>query len=159
MPALRERREDIALLASHFAVTAARRIGAPRVRLDEEALSRLVESDWPGNVRELENVVARAVLRAAGTGTRSPHDIVTIAPEHLDVTAASPAAARPSDGEPAAATAPRSLRVQVAHFERRLIVEAIARADGNWAAAARALGMHRSNLHHLAARLGLRERA
>ena len=69
VPPLRERREDISLLASHFADTAARRIGASRVRLDEEAMTMLVESDWPGNVRELENVVARAVLRAAGTGS------------------------------------------------------------------------------------------
>jgi anaerobic nitric oxide reductase transcription regulator len=159
VPPLREHREDIPMLASHFADTAARRIGASRVRLDEEALTRLVENDWPGNVRELENVVARAVLRAAGTGPQSPHDVVTIAPEHLDVTAVKPATDRPSDGDHAPATAARSLREQVAHFERRLIVEAIARADGNWAAAARALGMHRSNLHHLAARLGLRERA
>ena len=159
VPPLRERREDISLLASHFADTAARRIGASRVRLDEEAMTMLVESDWPGNVRELENVVARAVLRAAGTGTRSPHDVVTIAPAHLDVTMAAGAASRSADDERAPAGATRSLREQVAHFERRLIVEAIARADGNWAAAARALGMHRSNLHHLAARLGLRERA
>jgi anaerobic nitric oxide reductase transcription regulator len=158
VPALRERREDIALLASHFADAASRRIGASRVRLDEEAVTRLVASDWPGNVRELENVVARAVLRAAGTGTRSPHDVVTIAPEHLDVTASTPPADRSSDRQQPPATAARSLREQVAHFERRLIVDAIARADGNWAAAARALGMHRSNLHHLAARLGLRER-
>ena len=43
-------------------------------------------------------------------------------------------------------------------IERRVIADAIARHDGNWAAAARALGMHRSNLHHLATRLGLRER-
>jgi anaerobic nitric oxide reductase transcription regulator len=46
----------------------------------------------------------------------------------------------------------------VAEFERRVIADAIARHDGNWAAAARALRMHRSNLHHLATRLGLRER-
>jgi anaerobic nitric oxide reductase transcription regulator len=52
-----------------------------------------------------------------------------------------------------------SFRDQVVEFERRIVADAIARHDGNWAAAARTLGMHRSNLHHLATRLGLRERA
>jgi anaerobic nitric oxide reductase transcription regulator len=50
------------------------------------------------------------------------------------------------------------LRDQVVEFERHVIADAIARHGGNCAAAARTLGMHRSNLHHLATRLGLRER-
>jgi anaerobic nitric oxide reductase transcription regulator len=57
-----------------------------------------------------------------------------------------------------ASTSAGSFRDQVVEFERRIVAEAIARNGGNWAAAARALGMHRSNLHHLATRLGLRER-
>jgi anaerobic nitric oxide reductase transcription regulator len=50
-----------------------------------------------------------------------------------------------------------TLREQIEAFERRVILEAVHAHAGNWAAAARALGMHRSNLHHRAARLGLRE--
>jgi anaerobic nitric oxide reductase transcription regulator len=111
-------------------------------------------SSWPGNVRELENVVARAVLRAAAGGG-SASGGVTIAPAHLDVSAAagdSPdkgARERDENGE-------LPFRDRVAAFERRLIAEAVDRHGGNWAAAARSLGMHRSNLHHLATRLGLR---
>ena len=159
VPPLRERREDIPLLASHFADSAARRIGVARVRIDPVARTRLVDSDWPGNVRELENVIARAVLRAAAASSNgiAPQEMVTIAPAHLDLTPASADAQLPSsDAHPEASDRP--LRDQVLEFERRIITEAIARHDGNWAAAARTLGMHRSNLHHLATRLGLRER-
>ena len=65
VPALRERREDIPLLATHFADSTRRRLGLGPLRLGEEVRERLAAADWPGNVRELENVVSRAVLRAA----------------------------------------------------------------------------------------------
>ncbi|HEY6362370.1 MAG TPA: nitric oxide reductase transcriptional regulator NorR [Vicinamibacterales bacterium] len=159
VPPLRERREDIPLLASHFADAAARRIGVAGVRLDASAKGRLVESDWPGNVRELENVVARAVLRAAaarGASAGAP-DVVIITASHLDVASPAPAAAAaPATEESVPQGDARSFREQVAAFERRLIATALERHGGNWAAAARSLGMHRSNLHHLATRLGLR---
>jgi anaerobic nitric oxide reductase transcription regulator len=160
VPSLRERPEDIPLLASHFADSAARRIGGARVRIDAVAAARLVESDWPGNVRELENVVARAVLRAAAPSSSgiAPQEMVTITPAHLDLTSASTGARSRSLDAHIDSLSERPLRDQVVEFERRVITEAIARHDGNWAAAARTLGMHRSNLHHLATRLGLRER-
>jgi anaerobic nitric oxide reductase transcription regulator len=162
VPALRERREDIPLLASHFADAAVRRIGVARVRLEAVAKTRLAESEWPGNVRELENVIARAVLRATSPAAVSSQETVTISPVHLDLTPASSAAEHAVDAQshPTAISDPMaSFRDQVTAFERRVIGDAIARHDGNWAAAARALGMHRSNLHHLATRLGLRERS
>jgi anaerobic nitric oxide reductase transcription regulator len=160
VPTLRERREDIPLLASHFADAAARRIGVPRVRIDAVARTRLIDSDFPGNVRELENVIARAVLRAAGTSPAgaTSQEPVTIAPAHLDLTAA-PAGTPASEPDAPANMPAASFRDQVVEFERRIVADAIARHDGNWAAAARTLGMHRSNLHHLATRLGLRERS
>ena len=100
VPALRERREDIPLLASHFADTSARRIGVASVRLDAIAKARLTESEWPGNVRELENLIARAALRAAATTSGSPlsQETVTIALTHLDLTPARDAD-RPADLE------------------------------------------------------------
>jgi anaerobic nitric oxide reductase transcription regulator len=153
VPPLRDRRDDIPLLASHFADAVARRIGVGGVRLDATAKARLVEADWPGNVRELENVVARGVLRAAAS--RGAADLVTVTAAHLDVAGGAPAAREPVP--PAAPDDPRPFREQVSAFERQLIATAIERNGGNWAAAARSLGMHRSNLHHLATRLGLRE--
>jgi anaerobic nitric oxide reductase transcription regulator len=157
VPPLRERREDIALLASHFADIAARRLGVAGVRIDAAARTRLEEVDWPGNVRELENVVSRAVLRAAG-GHRGRSDAVTITPAHLDAVATAPvetSAGAPAVDAESGAAAP--LRERVIAFERQAIRDAVRQHQGNWAAAARAIGMHRSNLHHLARRLGLRD--
>ncbi len=162
VPSLRERPDDIPLLASHFADESARRLGLLRVRFSAAARERLLEGDWPGNVRELENVVSRAVLRASG-GTARPAngEVVTIEATHLDVDRpgllAGVSGAGTAVASADATSAATPLRDQVAAFERRAILDAVARNDGNWAAAARALGMHRSNLHHLATRLGLRE--
>ncbi|MGE0040062.1 MAG: nitric oxide reductase transcriptional regulator NorR [Vicinamibacterales bacterium] len=158
VPPLAERRDDIALLASHFADVSRRRLGLGAVRLADDALGALGGADWPGNVRELENVVSRGVLRAAA-GRDTPHAPVTVHASHLDVRAG---AAPRGDDTPAAHAAaadtgsPEPLNTQVEAFERRAILAAVARNGGNWAAAARDLGLHRSNLHQRAKRLGLR---
>ena len=155
VPSLAERREDIALLAAHFFDLNGRRLGLGRVQLHTEARERLMAAEWPGNVRELENVVSRAVLRASYG--REPGDVVEIEPAHLDVESAPrPAAVSPVERGSAAVAPPPPLRRQVEHFQRRVIEAAVERHGGNWAAAARELGLHRSNLHHLARRLGLK---
>jgi transcriptional regulator with GAF, ATPase, and Fis domain len=64
VPALRERKEDIPILATHFLEVACKRFNRPDLRLAESQLRRLQNYDWPGNVRELENVVERAVIAA-----------------------------------------------------------------------------------------------
>ena len=151
VPALRERREDIPLLAAHFADAARRRLGLGPLRLSDEVRARLAAADWPGNVRELENVVSRAVLRAAAG--RPPGTPVVVGPGHVDASAAAAPGGAPAPDRPE----PRvPLREQVEEFQRRLIREAVERNGGNQAAAARELGMHRANLHHLAQRLGIR---
>jgi two-component system response regulator PilR (NtrC family) len=61
LPLLRERRDDIPLLAEHFLAQANHRIGKAITDISEEAMRLLVANDWPGNVRELENVIERAV--------------------------------------------------------------------------------------------------
>jgi DNA-binding NtrC family response regulator len=66
LPPLRERREDIALLANHFLAGNAKESGGQPLRLSEEALALLVKYDWPGNVRELENALERARVVASG---------------------------------------------------------------------------------------------
>jgi len=156
VPPLRERREDIPLLAAHFADGARRRLGTGPVRLAEAVRARLVLADWPGNVRELENVVGRAVLRAA-KGVE-PGAAVHVGLEHLDLGAAPPASpgetAAPAP-EPASPALPLAERVR--ELQRSSIREALGRSGGSWAGAARELGLHRSNLHHLARRLRLRE--
>ena len=153
VPPLRDRREDIPALAAHFVDVNRRRLGLGAVRLTAGTLAELSAAPWPGNVRELDNVVSRAVLRAsAGRDLRLP---LTIDAHRLDLV---PGVPGPAEDHAVPLPAPRAglhLRAQVEDVERRLILAAVERNDGNWAAAARELGMHRSNLHQLARRLGL----
>jgi transcriptional regulator with GAF, ATPase, and Fis domain len=65
-PALRERKEDIALLATHFIEILVKELGSPRPRLTEAGLETLENYHWPGNIRELRNVIERAVILAQG---------------------------------------------------------------------------------------------
>lgn len=156
VPPLRERLEDIPLLAGHFSEAIRRRLGLGMVRLGTDAQELLAGYGWPGNVRELENVISRAILKAL-SGT--PHgEPLMMEADHLSHDIGRPAQASPYARceTPAAPEAGRSLRSLVKDYERGVIRQALARQGGNWAAAARELGMHRSNLHNLAARLGLR---
>ena len=154
VPPLRERRDDIGVLATHFIDLACRRIGQGRGRLTTDARLRLAEADWPGNVRELENVVSRAVLRASAGHDGS--DVIDIDVSHLDLSAGPATSAQPVEPASQAPTSsPAPLRTRVEAFQRHTILAAVERHGGNWAAAARELGLHRSNLHHLAARLGI----
>jgi anaerobic nitric oxide reductase transcription regulator len=145
-------------------------LGLGPLRLSPEAREVLMAAEWPGNVRELENVLNRAALRARATvGDRQT---IVLTPEHLALAARtweSPtlpdwhaSSQRPSGSPPPEnrATGDRDeralpLRDRVREFQRRAIEAALARNGNNWAAAARELGLHRSNLHHLARRLGL----
>ncbi len=156
VPALRERPEDTPVLAAHFADAAARRLGLVGVRFAADVLRVLGSSDWPGNVRELENVVGRAVLRASFGRDRA--QVIELHASHLDVRPAEDIAdaggARTSaDALPGGGP----LGERVERFEREAILDAVLRHGDNWAAAARELGLHRSNLHHRARRLGLKE--
>ena len=156
VPPLRDRREDIPLLAAHFGDAAARRLGLAGARFTDRARTQLEAADWPGNVRELENVVSRGVLRAsAGRRTR---EAVLIEPAHLDVREPAQVAstANTSPESPAAIPTAGALEDLLEHYERDVILAAVARNHDNWAAAARDLGMHRSNLHRRALRLGLK---
>lgn len=162
VPSLRERRADIPLLAGFFLDRYRRRLGLGPVRLNEPARQALGNAEWPGNVRELDHLLGRAVLRAsAHVGRDAP---VLVGPEHLQLDAAEPGAGRlvapasPS-GERSAVVpiAGTTLREAVEETKRVMVIQAVKNNGGNWAAAARSLGMARSNLHHMAERLGLRK--
>ena len=156
VPALRDRPEDTPVLAAHFADAAARRLGLVGVRFNAGAMRLLGSSDWPGNVRELENIVGRGVLRASFGRDRA--QVTEVDASHLDVRPVegmAPTAGGSAAADPQAAAG--SLGERVERFEREAILDAVRRNGGNWAAAARELGLHRSNLHHRAMRLGLKE--
>jgi anaerobic nitric oxide reductase transcription regulator len=130
------------------------------VRLSPDARVALIAAAWPGNVRELENVISRAVLRAS-VGARD-REALLVERGHLDLDAGSNGVVHedsPGRASAHAGSVPSigmPLRDQLDEFQRRAIEDAVRRHAGNWAAAARELGMHRSNLHRLAARLGVR---
>jgi anaerobic nitric oxide reductase transcription regulator len=159
VPPLRDRREDIPLLAAHFLDDCRQRLGLGPLRLSDGALERLTIADWPGNVRELENVISRGVLRATRGATDRTRTIL-LAPEHLDLQSVLPLVLGnlPKDESTNSASQSLSLVERVDAFRRRTILDAVERHNDNWAAAARELGLHRSNLHQLATRLGLRVR-
>jgi len=151
VPPLRERREDIPLLAMHFVDVARRRLGTGIVRLTPEAQDLLFAADWPGNVRELDNVVSRAVLRASFG--RPASETILVGVEHLAMATSRVPAQAPASQRETPASLP--LREQVEEFQRRVIRESLDKHKGKWAAVGRELGLHRSNLHTLAKRLGL----
>src|SRR5687768_1952494 len=139
MPALRDRREHIHLLAHYFAQKHARQANRPVTGVSEPARAALMAHDWPGNVRELENAIERAVVLGS-TGTILPEDL----PEAIVETAATP--------EPAVTR----FHEAVVQAKRMIVTRAIDQAAGNYTEAARLLGLHPSNLHRLIRTLGLR---
>ncbi|ATB51184.1 sigma-54-dependent transcriptional regulator [Corallococcus macrosporus] len=126
LPPLRERREDIPLLAAHFLAEQGRRYGRPDVRLSPEALEALLAYAWPGNVRELEHAVERAMLMASG-------DEVT--QEDLLLK---------RGGREGTA---RLEEMTLEEVERYLIERSLARHEGNVSEAAKGLGLSRSALY------------
>ncbi|MBK8980353.1 MAG: sigma-54-dependent Fis family transcriptional regulator [Planctomycetes bacterium] len=122
VPPLRERPEDVRALAPRFLASA----GVGRKRLSPAAWSALLGYRWPGNVRELENAMLRAAILAPGD---------TVLPEHLPP--AIRAAARDASGED---------ELSLAELEKRTILDALERTDGNRSEAARLLGISRRKL-------------
>jgi transcriptional regulator with GAF, ATPase, and Fis domain len=94
LPPLRDRREDIPLLAAYLVTRKALQLGRNVERLSSDILARLTAYDWPGNVRELENVLERAIILSPGSSIRL---------EAIHLGAASPPRTRERHAEPAAA--------------------------------------------------------
>ncbi len=138
LPALRERAEDIPLLAEHFVAKFAPQMKKNVTGISGAALARLTSYSWPGNVRELENAMERAVALE-----RTP----SILPESLpeSVQSASPSAAPVANGQAAPSNAlPDAgfdLEQHVQHLEREYIAEALRRSGGVKVKAAELLGM------------------
>jgi anaerobic nitric oxide reductase transcription regulator len=156
VPALKMRKEDIPLLAGHFCERIQRRLGLGPVRISPDSYETMTQYDWPGNVRELENVISRAVLKASfGVPRGNP---VVIYPSHLggDFVPSHLSEGPQPPEEKTVFTKDFSFNDAVRAFKIRMIQKAIDKNNGNWAAAARDLNMHRSNLHNLAKRLGLK---
>jgi DNA-binding NtrC family response regulator len=131
VPPLRERRVDIAPLARHILV----RLGYSR-ELDETVIPLLAAHEWPGNVRELENVLERALILAAGDA---------VGPRHIQLP--EPVLARSAADDPIPGSLPG--------MERQMLEDALEKAGGNKARAARALGITRRMLYTKLRKFGL----
>jgi transcriptional regulator with PAS, ATPase and Fis domain len=140
LPPLRERRDDILLLAESFLEEVGRAVGRPAAGISEDARDLLLAHRWPGNVRELRNAVERAVILCEGG---------LVAAEHLPIALhrERPETASPQED----ATAGGSLR----EVERAMIERALAAAGGNRSLAARRLGIPRGQLYTMLRRHGL----
>lgn len=155
VPPLRERGRDVLLLAGHFLEQNRARLHVRGLRLSGEAQAALLAHQWPGNVRELEHLLGRAALKALARSGERPR-VLSLEPVDLDLQAAAPLV-EPAPAHPADAALPAGdLRAALDQYQCRLIDAALERASGNWAAAARELGVDRANLHRLALRLGLK---
>ncbi|MFT3813702.1 MAG: nitric oxide reductase transcriptional regulator NorR [Acidovorax sp.] len=155
IPPLRERGNDVLLLAGRFLEQNRARLGLRSLRLSAAADEALRRYRWPGNVRELEHVVSRAALKALSRGARRS-DIVTLDADLLDLDADTALPAIPAPDAAPAVAAPCTLRDAVDACQRDCIRAALQQHGGNWAQAARALDLDASNLHKLARRLGLK---
>jgi DNA-binding NtrC family response regulator len=137
-PPLRERPEDIAVLATHFLDLFAAEMGRAAPALTPEALAVLETHPFPGNVRELKNAIERALILSGGGAIRR---------EHLQLLSA-PGATTPVLREvPMAKVAPTDLPLNLDEAEQALIQRALEQTGGNVAEAARLLGVNRSRIY------------
>jgi DNA-binding NtrC family response regulator len=139
MPALRERKEDIPLLAKYFITKHAQKCKVKPKPLSQEARACLLNYDWPGNVRELENAIERALVLGSAE---------TILPEDLPESVLERAA-------PAGMISAK-YHSSLKDVKKQLILTALEEAKGSYTDAARALGLHPNYLHRLIRNLDLR---
>ena len=139
IPPLRERREDIPVLATYFAARYSEKTRRPIAGIAPEAEALMLHYDWPGNVRELENVIERAVVLGSTD---------LIVPEDL------PEAVLESERPDSAVLA--GYHGAVKRVKRDLIVKAVEQAGGNYEEAARLLGLNATYLHRLIRRMDLK---
>jgi two-component system response regulator PilR (NtrC family) len=145
VPPLRQRTEDIPLLAAHFLGRFTREMGKPIGKISEEAMERLLHHSWPGNVRELENVIERAVALETSPvilPERLPEIVARIAP------AATMSAGGAADDGASFGDGFR-LDAHLNSLEADLLRRALARCDGDRAAAAQLLGVTPRSLRYL----------
>jgi DNA-binding NtrC family response regulator len=136
LPPLRERREDIPLLATHFLKRHSQRYGKQIGGFDSAAIQAMLDHVWPGNIRELDHAIERAVLLAQGDTVRAG-DLALRA------------------GTPTSNAASRFEELTLEEAERLLIQKALTRFDGNVSQAAKALGLSRSALYRRLSSHGL----
>ena len=141
---LRERMEDLPLLAQHFVSAFAREFKRSVKGVSPAAESVLRAYTWPGNVRELRNLIERAVLLSEGT-MLAPADFDSLHTARVETAASSSAFTLPPEG------------VNLEDVEKALVAQALARAHGNQTRAAALLGLHRDQIRYRMEKFGLKK--
>jgi DNA-binding NtrC family response regulator len=136
-PPLRERREDIPLLAGHFVKILSTEMGIITPALRPDALAALKSYNFPGNVREMKNLIERALIECGGEPISAAH-------LHLRKTSASPA---PKPAPASEAALPADIPLNLEQAEDALIQRALAQTNGNVTEAARLLGINRTRIY------------
>jgi len=139
-PPLRERREDIGVLAENFVEKMSKKCKVARKRLSQETVLLLEQYDWPGNVRELENAIERALVLGAATEIL-PEDLPEAVLEHAS---------------PAGQQLDAKFHSAVKENKKQLVVQALEQANGHYVDAAKILGLHPNSLLRLMRNLGLK---
>lgn len=140
MPPLRDRQEDIPLLATYFAAKYGEKCNRRITGISAEAQARLLGYDWPGNVRELENAIERAVVLGS-----TDRILLEDLPESV------------LESEPPATAPGTKYHEAVAQTKKEIILSAMQQAKGNYTEAAKLLGVHPNYLHRLVRNLNLKE--
>jgi two-component system, NtrC family, nitrogen regulation response regulator NtrX len=148
VPALAERREDIADLVRYFMEQISQSSGLPKRIIGEDALAVLQSHDWPGNVRQLRNNVERLMILASGDADA----VVTASMLPQDVGSMVPNMPNGNGGEHLMGLPLREAREV---FEREYLVAQISRFGGNISRTAEFVGMERSALHRKLKALGI----
>ncbi|RMG72633.1 MAG: sigma-54-dependent Fis family transcriptional regulator, partial [Nitrospirae bacterium] len=135
LPPLRERKEDIPLLANHFVKRFCLENNRPPLSISDEALEQLKRYHWPGNIRELRNVLERAVILSTAE---------CITPEDL-----------PEKIRNSQLSSSMTLKDRLSHYERKIILECLRNHGGNKEEAARELGIDLATLYRKMKRLNI----
>jgi len=160
LPPLRERGDDVLLLAQHYLARFNAKYGKQVRQLDPRARDLLLAYPWPGNVRELSHVIERAVLWSRGPTLDAEHLSLTT-PEPLGETperAAEPAVRAPTDPTPTGTTNLPPPGMDLERWERAMIEQALRECDGNQTRAAQRLGISRDTLRYRLKKYGISER-
>jgi DNA-binding NtrC family response regulator len=173
IPPLRERREDIPMLADHFLAKFNDRLKKEIGSIAPDAVARLVAYNWPGNIRELENLMERTMLFCESPEIRVsdlPAEIsgvpaaaaaaaaVPVAEEGVRGVPAAAVVAVASGSVPASSSLKEAVRLETERVERELIQRALDETGGNVTQAARKLKISRKSLQTKMKELGLRDR-
>ncbi|MFQ5676257.1 MAG: sigma 54-interacting transcriptional regulator, partial [bacterium] len=140
LPPLRERKEDIPLLADHFIEKIARNLNRPTLRITKQAIEQLRSYNWPGNIREFENVLERAAVLCEEASIH-PSDLPLFSQRSPEFTQTS--------------TDDLNLTQTLEATEKRLLEEALERTHGVKTATARMLGIKTSSLYYKLEKYGL----